>query len=1353
MLSRIAGQFLENSGRVALPWTRPPGAPTGFSTDRVFFGQGENALEVALGFMTRPGKPRTGELRTLLGKRQANRPTPVLLVVLYRHAGGPPRAAVVASILDGTPTDITAGEADRCCAAVLTEPDRHAAVRTAQRLLANNDASISVGVINYGLFASHELRHGVPARADWEAARQTALPLLGARGRPLILRLGYDIRPEGSAGALLTHDEHPHAAAVMLDETEVFDRPCPRFGAISPVAYGLALADQQRLPWLIAVRGTQLRLYPADSDAGVGRSGQADAYTELDLAVLGADDAGYLILLFGPQALASSSGTATQILRASEDFAADLGKRLRHRVYNDVVPGLAVAVARQRNSQTPAELTEAYRLTLLILFRVLFLAYAEDRGLLPYGSNTAYKRHAVKTLAREFATSPSRTFDETAVNYWNDMQGVWSAVDKGNTGWGVPPYNGGLFADDSAHHSGGAALSELSLTDSDFAPCLRALLVDAGEDGSDGPVDFRSIGVREFSVIYEGLIDCDLAITEVNLSRQADGSHVPADDGQADILAGHVYLRSKSGKRKVTGTYFTEPFIVKHLIDAALEPAITIHLARVGTLLGQGDDIGAAEALFDFRVVDPAMGSGHFLISAIDRIEAKFTAFLTEHPIASIISELDLLTETAGARLGRTTAVPEIEPGMLLRRQIARRCIYGIDVNPTAVELAKLAVWIHTCVPGLPLPTLNLEVGNSLTGLATTGEVADVLDPRPSPGQASLFGAEIEAALSMAKIRLARAALTAEASRPEAQDAAQAMTRAAQDAAPARALFDTAVGVRLGVIPLPAGLQQALDAANCNVVRDWIDDLQVVHMPCLFPGVFVRDNPGFDVLISNPPWEKAKVEEHQWWALRFPGLRSLPTKERDTAIARHKKERPDLLREYEREEEQSQALKHALGKGNFPGLRAATDTDLSLAFAWRFWHILRLGGRAGVVLPRGVLSGRAGREWRSAILQQGTFGDVVSLVNRRCWIFGDVHPQYTISLVSIIKSTEPAAQVNMRGPYSSRAEYEQGMTEAPQRLAVEDFSRWADGAPFPLLPRPDSIHVFLKLRSHPRLDAPGGDWQFVPLRELHTNDNKSMFDFDLIHPTGDVPVLTGGSFNLWRPDYGQPYAYAKVSEIIPYLQKRRRRQIRLAASAFYGMPADWAADLRTLPYQRPRIAFRDVCRATDSRTMICALLPGRVLLVEKAPYLLHRRGEKVDESYLLGILSSLPFDWYTRRYVELKMSYGFLNAFPVPRPDRNDPLRLRVAQVAGRLAAVDSRYDSWAAEVGVSVGSVVGEAAKGDLIAELDALAAHLYGLARPDVEHIFETFHRGRDDRHRLAAVLAHYDRWAGASQAARAS
>jgi hypothetical protein len=164
-----------------------------------------------------------------------------------------------------------------------------------------------------------------------------------------------------------------------------------------------------------------------------------------------------------------------------------------------------------------------------------------------------------------------------------------------------------------------------------------------------------------------------------------------------------------------------------------------------------------------------------------------------------------------------------------------------------------------------------------------------------------------------------------------------------------------------------------------------------------------------------------------------------------------------------------------LGKGPYPGLRAATDTDLSLAFAWRFWQLLRDDGRAGVVLPRGILAGRAAAQWRTTILDEGAFGEVTSLSNSRNWMFEDVHPQYTIGLVSIVKGQSHVGQVVMRGPFFSLPEYQRGVGQAPHRIPAADFASWADGAAFPLLPHADSLDIFLKLRSHQRLDAPGGD--------------------------------------------------------------------------------------------------------------------------------------------------------------------------------------------------------------------------------------------------------------------------------------
>jgi type II restriction/modification system DNA methylase subunit YeeA len=173
-----------------------------------------------------------------------------------------------------------------------------------------------------------------------------------------------------------------------------------------------------------------------------------------------------------------------------------------------------------------------------------------------------------------------------------------------------------------------------------------------------------------------------------------------------------------------TGSYFTKPFAVEHLLDHALEPALDDHVARLRAHLDAGDDAAAAGAFFDFRCADIAMGSGHFLVAAVDRIEARLSGFLALNPIPAVTIELDRLRSAAYEALGELADGVEIETTSLLRRQVGRRCIYGVDRNETAVELARLAIWIHTFVPGLPLSFLNhnLVVGDSLTGIGTIDE-------------------------------------------------------------------------------------------------------------------------------------------------------------------------------------------------------------------------------------------------------------------------------------------------------------------------------------------------------------------------------------------------------------------------------------------------------------------------------------------------------------------------------------------------------------------------------------------------------------------------------------------------------
>ena len=128
-----------------------------------------------------------------------------------------------------------------------------------------------------------------------------------------------------------------------------------------------------------------------------------------------------------------------------------------------------------------------------------------------------------------------------------------------------------------------------------------------------------------------------------------------------------------------------------------------------------------------------------------------------------------------------------------------------------------------------------------------------------------------------------------------------------------------------------------------------------------------------------------------------------------------------------------------------------------------------------------------------------------------------------------------------------------------------------------------------------------------------------------------------------------------------------------------------------------------------------------------------------DRAFVLGVLSSLPLDWYARRFVETHVNYFVFNPFPVPRPDRTDRHWQRVVQLAGRLACPDDRFAQWAEEVGVECGSIAPDD-KDDMIHELDAVVAHLYGLGEHQLVHIFQTFHKGWDYGSRLDAVLYHY-------------
>ena len=583
-------------------------------------------------------------------------------------------------------------------------------------------------------------------------------------------------------------------------------------------------------------------------------------------------------------------------------------------------------------------------------------------------------------------------------------------------------------------------------------------------------MDFRSLSVREFGTIYEGLLESNLSKAGVDLALDKNAVYVPASErGDVVVAAGEIYFHNASGERKSTGSYFTPSFAVEHLVERALDPTVAEHLKRIEGMLDDGDEAGAAEAFFDFRVADLAMGSGHFLVAAVDHIEAGMAAFLAEHHLPGIVNELRRLEGSARDALGDAQADYEIEPSALLRRQIARRCIYGIDLNPVAVDLARVAIWIHTFVPGLPMSSLDhtLVCANSLTGIGTIDEALVSLEQDHKAGMPSLFSAEIEQTLEDARVVLVDAANTSEATKAEVRQAAAATVEAASRAAPTRLLFDAAVALRTGFLTDTGGgvVDMQERATNPNVQAHVRHELMPAHMPFLFPEVFLRGNGGFDVLLGNPPWEKLQVDDWRWWALRFPGLIGLNAGKRRQEMERLEQQRPDLAAEFKAEVDLRRRTRDIIASGPYPGIGTGF-VDLYVAFVWRNWQLVRDGGRIGIVAPRSALAAAGTTEWRKSVLGSGTFDDVCFLTNKNGWVFEDIHQQYTVALIVAVKGVRD--RVAFGGPYHSFDEF---VAERGQLMQVprESFMSWSDGLLFPRLPTPHAVSILQKMKRHPRL--------------------------------------------------------------------------------------------------------------------------------------------------------------------------------------------------------------------------------------------------------------------------------------------
>lgn len=472
------------------------------------------------------------------------------------------------------------------------------------------------------------------------------------------------------------------------------------------------------------------------------------------------DDFLKFYLFFGPIGYAAVDDRPSLVERAvrgSSEYRVGVGEGLKERVFEALRLCIEGFLAHEANDLDPAEdLGVCREQSFILLYRLLFIMYAEDRQLLPYPANQLYtrnrslNRHRRDLAARLDAIARGRESDYSAdaTDLWDDLRSLFDLVNSGNRRYSVPPYNGGLF--DPRQHG---YLTEKVLSDSYVARIIDQLSRAPDPDRPEAGlfhVDYRDLAIQHLGSIYEGLLELRpryasermLVVRKRERSRVVEKT-IPAQSSVPDGFQpttkvyepGEVYLQTDKGERRASGSYYTPDHIVNYIVEKTLGPLcerIDIELrteledteqsykaARGGNREALGQKLQRLRTDFDdrvleLRVLDPAMGSGHFLLRACQYLAEEIaTNPLTGDPAADQLAD-DESTLT------------------FWKRRVVERCVHGVDINPVAVELAQLALWLETLAVGQPLSFLahHLRQGNSLVGATV-----DALGALPEAGE------------------------------------------------------------------------------------------------------------------------------------------------------------------------------------------------------------------------------------------------------------------------------------------------------------------------------------------------------------------------------------------------------------------------------------------------------------------------------------------------------------------------------------------------------------------------------------------------------------------------------------------
>ena len=778
------------------------------------------------------------------------------------------------------------------------------------------------------------------------------------------------------------------------------------------------------LHWGFLTNGGVWRLYDYRSRP------RATAYFEADLGEMlesGDDDRlRVFYLLFRRDSFVLRDGAVATFLdtalaegrRYEEQVAQDLSSVVFEKVFPKLVEALADA---SRES-----LPNVRHAALIFLYRLLFVLYAEDRGLLPV-NDSRYDDYGLRKRVRDDIAERAKNqdvFSSIATHYFDHLATLCRLIDRGDESIGLPPYNGGLFAEDAA-----PLLESVRLPDAAIAPIVHDLSHAETDEGRRF-VNYRDMSVQQLGSIYERLLEQE---------------PMRDDDGK-------IVVRPNSYARKDSGSFFTPQELVDLIVDRTLKPLaeerLTAFEKRSRELksdwrpkpqrLADLRKLDPAEAVLDLKVLDPAMGSGHFLVTAVDFLSDYIAELVERVPAvpewlegeyeSPLVRRVEAIREDILRRAAESDWVIDeslLTDQAIIRRMVLKRCIYGVDKNPLTVELAKVSLWLHSFTVGAPLSFLDhhLRCGDSLIGM----RVWDARDEIRRLG--GLSAASAVAGAEAATAGMQRIEEMSDADVAEVRESAALFRGVEHTTATLRGLLDFLCGLRWLTArmkkrertefesPLVDFLEQnsqdaykllslgpgAVDAvspgseetsaadfeAMWSDARSIADRERFLHWEVAFPGVWhgwqdVRPQGGFDAVIGNPPWDHIEQPEVEWFALRDKEVALASTGARRKAlIVRRMREGNELALEYAEVRNRASTVRAmARSYGDYPLLSGGRINLYSL-FVERAMDLVKPDGFVGLLTPSGIYADKTAARFFQSVSTSGRVGGLFDFENRR----------------------------------------------------------------------------------------------------------------------------------------------------------------------------------------------------------------------------------------------------------------------------------------------------------------------------------------------------------------------------------